>query len=121
MSPEIRQLWAMFLCSLAAVLRSLGYPTYRREVPGTVLTPVAHRVQDGPSGGVQRHRHVVVPLVRDHGRARPTFVEAVVVLQVIDAPRRVGLRVNFLESERSELPSTCVPAFSNSSADVSWA
>ena len=83
--------------------------TYNSKVPWAILTPVAHGIQDGTSSCIQSLRHVVEALVRDLRRASAALVVAVVVLQVIDAPGSVRLRVDYLVVQGTELAAACVP------------
>lgn len=57
-----------------------------RPIPGVVLAPVAHRVEDWASGGVEGVGHGFVAGVSDEGCAFLAFVVAVVVLEVICSP-----------------------------------
>ena len=83
--------------------------SYDCEVPWAILSPVAHGVEDGPAGSVKSARHVVVPLIGDHRRSRTTFIVAVVVLEVVDAPGRVRPRVDLFVAERAEPARAGVP------------
>lgn len=66
-----------------------GTPRVRdrlRPIPRLVLSPLAHGVQDWPTGGVECLRHGVVALVGDVGVTEATFVVAVVVPDTLSAP-----------------------------------
>ncbi|KAI3478227.1 hypothetical protein L1887_59838 [Cichorium endivia] len=76
------------------------------EEPGPVLAPVAHGVEDGVALGlVERLGHGVVSIEGDLGRALLTLVEAVVVLEVLEAGVGPALSVDVLVAERADVVS----------------
>src|SRR5207248_11308490 len=66
----------------------------RGPVPRLVLAPLADAVHDRAVGRGERVTHRLVPLLRVD-----PLVVAVVVLEVVDAPAREGLRVGLLVPE----------------------
>jgi hypothetical protein len=53
-----------------------------------VLSPTAQTVENGPSRSLEGFRHLIETVERDDGCSETTHMIAVVVLQVVDAPRR---------------------------------
>ena len=83
--------------------------TYHSEVPRAILSPVAHGVQNRTPGSIKRARHVVVTLKGYLRGSRTTFIVAVIVLEIVNTPRRVRLGIDLFEVERSKLATAGVP------------
>ena len=89
MSPVVRHEW----------------PTGLRPVPGLVVAPLAQREQHRPAGLAQRFAH---------GEVRAFGLEAIgvapVVLEIVDAPLRVGQRVLVFVAAAAGLAAAGFPA-----------
>ena len=75
-----------------------------------VLPPAAKAVEDRPSGCFERFCHLVEAIERDDWCAKASHVVAVVVLEIVDAPRSKALRILCLVVERSSI--SCTREFS---------
>jgi hypothetical protein len=92
--------------------------TYDSEVPRSILSPVAHGVQDRSSCIIQRLTHLLVPIERQLRRSSTAFVVAVIVLEVVDTPRCVRLRIDLLVIKRAEPATASVYASGRIDAEL---
>jgi hypothetical protein len=76
-----------------------------------VFSPAAETVENGPSRSLEGFRHLVESVERDDGCSKATHVIAVVVLQVVHAPRGEARCVLRLIVKRSSV--TCTSQFAS--------